>query len=205
MNIISTVKPDLVCRLDEKAFTIENPISLKQLAYCTDQGHLFSHLNPLGPLNGFKLIQRKSSFEINRLSILKKTIDKHMWFSRIYINRVNYVSVPDDVSLLYSVPELLLSLPSDPRAYPTLLGVLLSFLTWHAMYLDSAVPGVDPPTPLSPSKYRSFLTYSPPSLFSLSRVHFHKRPVNLSITISMNTIELYWNYRSGTIFTNTIE
>uniref|UniRef100_A0A1B6LHM7 Uncharacterized protein n=1 Tax=Graphocephala atropunctata TaxID=36148 RepID=A0A1B6LHM7_9HEMI len=58
---------------------------------------------------------------------------------------------PEDV---WNLSEMLLALPSVLRTYPVFTGALFSFLTWHIMYLDSAVPGINPPTPLSPSKYR---------------------------------------------------
>ncbi|XP_056641759.1 ADP-ribosylation factor-like protein 6-interacting protein 6 [Diorhabda sublineata] len=37
---------------------------------------------------------------------------------------------------------------------PILGGVLSSYFTWIMVYLDSAVPGVQPPSPLSPKKYK---------------------------------------------------
>ncbi|XP_046678532.1 uncharacterized protein LOC124366205 [Homalodisca vitripennis] len=59
---------------------------------------------------------------------------------------------PQDVP--QNLPEMLLMMPNLLRTYPIVTGALLSFLTWHIMYLDSAVPGINPPTPLSPVKYR---------------------------------------------------
>lgn len=37
---------------------------------------------------------------------------------------------------------------------PLLCGTLTTVFTWLMMYLDSDVPGVRPPSPLSPSKYK---------------------------------------------------
>lgn len=37
---------------------------------------------------------------------------------------------------------------------PVLCGLLSTYFTWIMVYLDSNVPGVQPPSPLSPSKYK---------------------------------------------------
>ncbi|CAH1995767.1 unnamed protein product [Acanthoscelides obtectus] len=37
---------------------------------------------------------------------------------------------------------------------PALFGFLSSYFTWMMVYLDSAVPGVQPPSPLSPKRYK---------------------------------------------------
>nr|CAH7719534.1 unnamed protein product [Callosobruchus chinensis] len=37
---------------------------------------------------------------------------------------------------------------------PLLFGFLSSYFTWMMVYLDSAVPGVQPPSPLSPRRYK---------------------------------------------------
>nr|CAI5819359.1 unnamed protein product [Callosobruchus analis] len=37
---------------------------------------------------------------------------------------------------------------------PLLFGFLSSYFTWMMVYLDSAVPGVQPPSPLSPKRYK---------------------------------------------------
>ena len=37
---------------------------------------------------------------------------------------------------------------------PVLCGLLTTYFTWLIVYLDSNVPGVQPPSPLSPSKYK---------------------------------------------------
>lgn len=38
---------------------------------------------------------------------------------------------------------------------PIIFGALASYFTWQFMYLDSATPGINPPSPLSPVKYRA--------------------------------------------------
>ncbi|KAF2895623.1 hypothetical protein ILUMI_10553 [Ignelater luminosus] len=38
--------------------------------------------------------------------------------------------------------------------FPVLCGALATWFTWLMVYLDSEVPGVQPPSPLSPSKYK---------------------------------------------------
>uniref|UniRef100_A0A1B6HM43 Uncharacterized protein n=1 Tax=Homalodisca liturata TaxID=320908 RepID=A0A1B6HM43_9HEMI len=81
-------------------------------------------------------------------------IEQTTWISIfifILIKSVVYLW-PQDVP--QNLPEMLLMLPNLLRTYPIVTGALLSFLTWHIMYLDSAVPGINPPTPLSPVKYR---------------------------------------------------
>lgn len=37
---------------------------------------------------------------------------------------------------------------------PILCGIMSSYFTWIMVYLDSNVPGVHPPSPLSPKKYK---------------------------------------------------
>ncbi|KAK9752792.1 hemopoietic lineage transmembrane helix [Popillia japonica] len=37
---------------------------------------------------------------------------------------------------------------------PVLCGLISTYFTWLVVYLDSDVPGVQPPSPLSPSKYK---------------------------------------------------
>lgn len=37
---------------------------------------------------------------------------------------------------------------------PILCGILSSYFTWIMVYLDSNIPGVQPPSPLSPKKYK---------------------------------------------------
>ncbi|KAJ8942039.1 hypothetical protein NQ318_002793 [Aromia moschata] len=37
---------------------------------------------------------------------------------------------------------------------PAVCGVLSSYFTWIMVYLDSNVPGISPPSPLSPQKYK---------------------------------------------------
>ncbi|EFA08599.2 ADP-ribosylation factor-like protein 6-interacting protein 6 [Tribolium castaneum] len=38
---------------------------------------------------------------------------------------------------------------------PAVCGVLTTYFTWLMVYLDSDVPGVQPPSPLSPNKYKA--------------------------------------------------
>uniref|UniRef100_A0A6E8W7C2 Uncharacterized protein n=1 Tax=Anopheles coluzzii TaxID=1518534 RepID=A0A6E8W7C2_ANOCL len=38
--------------------------------------------------------------------------------------------------------------------YAVAFGLLLSSFTWYIIYLDSSIPGVNPPTPFSASKKR---------------------------------------------------
>lgn len=40
---------------------------------------------------------------------------------------------------------------------PALCGFLTTAFTWVMVYLDSDMPGVQPPSPLSPSKYKYVL------------------------------------------------
>lgn len=37
---------------------------------------------------------------------------------------------------------------------PVLCGTLATWFTWLMVYLDSNIPGVQPPSPLSPSRYK---------------------------------------------------
>lgn len=37
---------------------------------------------------------------------------------------------------------------------PAFCGILSTYFTWIMVYLDSNIPGVQPPSPLSPKKYR---------------------------------------------------
>lgn len=43
---------------------------------------------------------------------------------------------------------------SSPILIPALCGFMMTIFTWFMMYLDSSVPGVKPPTPFSPEKYK---------------------------------------------------
>ncbi|XP_044252613.1 ADP-ribosylation factor-like protein 6-interacting protein 6 [Tribolium madens] len=38
---------------------------------------------------------------------------------------------------------------------PVVCGIFTTYFTWLMVYLDSDVPGVQPPSPLSPNKYKS--------------------------------------------------
>ncbi|XP_018319060.1 uncharacterized protein LOC108732645 [Agrilus planipennis] len=38
--------------------------------------------------------------------------------------------------------------------FPAICGLATTWFTWLIVYLDSRVPGVQPPSPLSPSKYK---------------------------------------------------
>lgn len=43
---------------------------------------------------------------------------------------------------------------SSPILLPVLCGIGMTVFTWIMIYLDSSVPGVKPPTPFSPEKYK---------------------------------------------------
>ncbi|XP_050309570.1 ADP-ribosylation factor-like protein 6-interacting protein 6 [Anthonomus grandis grandis] len=38
--------------------------------------------------------------------------------------------------------------------FPLFCGLMISYFTWMCVYLDSNVPGVSPPSPMSPERYR---------------------------------------------------
>lgn len=38
--------------------------------------------------------------------------------------------------------------------FPILCGFLTTYFTWLMVYIDSNVPGIQPPSPLSPSRYK---------------------------------------------------
>lgn len=40
--------------------------------------------------------------------------------------------------------------------WPAVWGILVTVFTWAMVYLDSDVPGINPPSPLSPQKYRRY-------------------------------------------------
>lgn len=40
--------------------------------------------------------------------------------------------------------------------WPAVCGILVTAFTWAMVYLDSDVPGISPPSPLSPQKYRRY-------------------------------------------------
>uniref|UniRef100_A0A1B6JYL5 Uncharacterized protein n=1 Tax=Homalodisca liturata TaxID=320908 RepID=A0A1B6JYL5_9HEMI len=110
-------------------------------------------------------------------------IEQTTWISIfifILIKSVVYLW-PQDVP--QNLPEMLLMLPNLLRTYPIVTGALLSFLTWHIMYLDSAVPGINPPTPLSPVKYRE-----------ISGADFHINYVFALLVGPLATILLYMGW-----------
>ncbi|CAH0564010.1 unnamed protein product [Brassicogethes aeneus] len=65
---------------------------------------------------------------------------------------------------------------------PILCGFLTTYFTWSMVYLDSNVPGIQPPSPLSPSKYRVQSGHS-----------FHLNYVFAIAVGFLVTSYMYWN------------
>lgn len=43
--------------------------------------------------------------------------------------------------------------------WPAVCGILVTLFSWAMIYLDSDVPGISPPSPLSSQKYRRYGAY----------------------------------------------
>lgn len=69
------------------------------------------------------------------------------WFTDSHNASVTNV-ISTDVLFLKWIAALLLT-------KPIICGVLTSYFTWQFVYLDSATPGINPPSPFSPAKYRA--------------------------------------------------
>ena len=87
----------------------------------------------------------------------------------LHENTWNFLNCPSTVSLILSTVqsyiELLKQLPlmvakslSFKKLYifvwPSLYGLFIVWFSWLLIYFDSKVPGVCPPSPISPTKHR---------------------------------------------------
>ncbi|GLV32975.1 uncharacterized protein CBL_08963 [Carabus blaptoides fortunei] len=66
---------------------------------------------------------------------------------------LSYETITENGELMYRYVRSTV-LRSHHILFPVLCGLLMTSFTWLMMYLDSSVPGVQPPTPFSPARYK---------------------------------------------------
>ncbi|KAG5889111.1 hypothetical protein JTB14_003914 [Gonioctena quinquepunctata] len=100
--------------------------------------------------------------------------------------------------------------------FPAVCGLLSSYFTWIMVYLDSNVPGVQPPSPLSPKKYQlqSGHTFHLNYVFAmivgiLVFVYMYIRGVSINFAVNMEHVtvfsEKFQNVIHGNVYSAILE
>lgn len=71
---------------------------------------------------------------------------------------LSYETITENGDLMYRYVRSTV-LRSHHVLFPLMCGLLMTGFTWLMMYLDSSVPGIQPPTPFSPTRYKSVNNY----------------------------------------------
>lgn len=71
---------------------------------------------------------------------------------------LSYETITENGDLMYRYVRSTV-LRSHHVLFPLMCGLLMTGFTWLMMYLDSSVPGIQPPTPFSPTRYKLVNNY----------------------------------------------
>lgn len=66
---------------------------------------------------------------------------------------ISYKTIEENGEAMWNYAHVTIT-KSSTILLPLFCGLLMTVFTWIMIYLDSSVPGVKPPTPFSPEKYK---------------------------------------------------